>query len=180
MTYVLPCCKPPRLTAVYRDSITHSFNQSINQSINLFCCRASPSPFSPSLSSYHRLFFLPISLPLSLSSPSFSLSPRSLSLPFALLLSHPFSLSPSFLGSCYVVSFSVCVCPLGVTFAWWGCYGNGHQGMDWPGVRQVPEGTGERGKMEKTGCKIICGAPATLAVKELMMMMMMLWFIFLT
>ena len=27
--------------------------------------------------------------------------------------------------------------------------------------------------MEKTGCKIICGAPTTLAVKELMMMMMM-------
>ena len=28
-----------------------------------------------------------------------------------------------------------------------------------------------RKKMEKTGCKIICGAPTTLAVKELMMMM---------
>ena len=28
--------------------------------------------------------------------------------------------------------------------------------------------------MEKTGCKIICGAPTTLAVKELMMMMMMI------
>ena len=28
-----------------------------------------------------------------------------------------------------------------------------------------------REKMEKTGCKIICGAPTTLAVKELMMMM---------
>ena len=27
--------------------------------------------------------------------------------------------------------------------------------------------------MEKTGCKIICGAPMTLAVKGLMMMMMM-------
>ena len=26
-------------------------------------------------------------------------------------------------------------------------------------------------KMEKTGCKIICGAPTTLAVKGLMMMM---------
>jgi len=26
--------------------------------------------------------------------------------------------------------------------------------------------------MEKTGCKIICGAPTTLAVKGLMMMMM--------
>ena len=47
------------------------------------------------------------------------------------------------------------------------------QGMDMPGVRQVPEGRGEQGKMEKTGCKIICGAPTTLAVKELMMMIMM-------
>ena len=45
------------------------------------------------------------------------------------------------------------------------------QGMDRPGVRQVPEGSGEQGKMEKTGCKIICGAPTTLAVKGLMMMM---------
>ena len=26
--------------------------------------------------------------------------------------------------------------------------------------------------MEKTGCKIICGAPTTLSVKELMIMMM--------
>ena len=50
--------------------------------------------------------------------------------------------------------------------------GRQHQGMDRPGVRQVPEGCGEPGKMEKTGCKIICGAPTTLAVKELMMMMM--------
>ena len=47
-----------------------------------------------------------------------------------------------------------------------------HQGMDRPGVRQVPEGIGEQGKMEKTGCKIICGAPTTLVVKGLMMMMM--------
>ena len=46
--------------------------------------------------------------------------------------------------------------------------------MDRPGVRQVPEGSGEQGKMEKTGCKIIFGAPTTLAVKELMMMMMMM------
>ena len=50
--------------------------------------------------------------------------------------------------------------------------GRRHQGMDRPGVRQVPEGGGEQGKMEKTGCKIICDAPATLAVKGLMMMMM--------
>ena len=47
-----------------------------------------------------------------------------------------------------------------------------HQGMDRPGVRQVPEGSGEQGKIEKTGCKIICGAPTTLVVKGLMMMMM--------
>ena len=46
-----------------------------------------------------------------------------------------------------------------------------HQGMDRPGVWQVPEGSGEQGKMEKTGCKIIFGAPTTLAVKGLMMMM---------
>ena len=37
--------------------------------------------------------------------------------------------------------------------------GRQHQGMDRPGVRQVLEGSGEQGKMEKTGCKIICGAP---------------------
>ena len=30
------------------------------------------------------------------------------------------------------------------------------------------------GKTEKTGCKIICGAPMTLAIKGLMMMMMMM------
>ena len=50
--------------------------------------------------------------------------------------------------------------------------GRQHQGMDRPVVRQVPEGSGEQGKMEKIGCKIICGAPTTLAVKGLMMMMM--------
>ena len=43
--------------------------------------------------------------------------------------------------------------------------GRQHQGMDRPGVRQVPEGSGEEGKMEKTVCEIICGAPTTLAVK---------------
>ena len=48
--------------------------------------------------------------------------------------------------------------------------GRQHQGMDRPEVRQVPEGSGEQGKMEKTGCKIICGAPTTLAVKGQMMM----------
>ena len=48
------------------------------------------------------------------------------------------------------------------------------QRMDRPGVRQVLEGSGEQGQMAKTGCKIICGAPTTLAVKGLMMMMMMM------
>ena len=50
--------------------------------------------------------------------------------------------------------------------------GRQHQGMDRPGVRQVPEGSGEEGKMEETGCEIICGAPTTLAVKGQMVMMM--------
>ena len=45
--------------------------------------------------------------------------------------------------------------------------------MDRPGVHQVPDGSGEQGQMEKTGCKIICGAPTTLTIKGLMMMMMM-------
>ena len=52
--------------------------------------------------------------------------------------------------------------------------GRQHQEMDRPGVRQVPEGSGEQGKMEKTGCKIICCTPTTLAVKGLMMMIMTL------
>ena len=51
--------------------------------------------------------------------------------------------------------------------------GRQHQGMDRPGVRQVPKGNGEQGTMEKTGCEIICGAPMILAVKGQMMMMMM-------
>ena len=38
--------------------------------------------------------------------------------------------------------------------------------MDRPGVWQVPEGSGERGKMEETVCEIICGAPTTLVVKD--------------
>ena len=53
--------------------------------------------------------------------------------------------------------------------------GRQHQGMNRPGVRQVAEGSGEQRKMEKTGCKIICGAPTTLAVKGLMMMIMMIY-----
>ena len=52
--------------------------------------------------------------------------------------------------------------------------GRQHQEMDRPGVREVPEGSGKQGKMEKTGCKIICGASTTLAVKALMMIMIMM------
>ena len=44
--------------------------------------------------------------------------------------------------------------------------GRQHQGMDRPGVRQVPEGSGERGNMEETGSEIICGAPTTLAAER--------------
>ena len=44
--------------------------------------------------------------------------------------------------------------------------GRQHQGMDRPGVCQVQEGSGEQGKMEETGCEIICGAPTTLAGKR--------------
>ena len=40
-----------------------------------------------------------------------------------------------------------------------------HQGMNMPGIRQVPEDSGEQGEVEETGCEIICGAPSTLAVK---------------
>ena len=52
--------------------------------------------------------------------------------------------------------------------------GRQHQQLDRPGVRQVTEGSGEQGRMEEIGCKIICGAPATLVVKGLIMMMMMM------
>ena len=49
--------------------------------------------------------------------------------------------------------------------------GRQHEGMNGPGGRQVPEGSGEQKKMEETGCEIICGAPKTLAVKGQMTMM---------
>ena len=39
------------------------------------------------------------------------------------------------------------------------------EGMDRLGVRQVPEGSGEQGKMEETGSEVTCGAPTTLAAK---------------
>ena len=37
--------------------------------------------------------------------------------------------------------------------------------MDRPGVRQVPKCSGEVGKMEETGCKVICGALTTPAIE---------------
>ena len=43
--------------------------------------------------------------------------------------------------------------------------GRQHQGMDRPGVRQIPEGSGEQAKKEETGCEIICGDPTTLTVE---------------
>ena len=45
---------------------------------------------------------------------------------------------------------------------------------EWTGLEfgKFQRAVENKGKMEKTGCKIICGAPTTLAVKELMMMMM--------
>ena len=46
--------------------------------------------------------------------------------------------------------------------------------MGKPGVRQATEGSGEQGKMEETGCEIICGAPTTLAVKGEMMIMIIM------
>ena len=46
-----------------------------------------------------------------------------------------------------------------------GQVGRQHQGLERPGVRQVPKGSGKQEKMEETGCEIICGAPTTLMVK---------------
>ena len=43
--------------------------------------------------------------------------------------------------------------------------GGQHQGMDRPGVRQVPESSGKKGKMEEAGYEIICGTPTTPMVK---------------
>ena len=42
--------------------------------------------------------------------------------------------------------------------------GRQHQGMDGPEFAKSQRAVGNR-EMEKTGCEIICGAPATLAVK---------------
>ena len=43
--------------------------------------------------------------------------------------------------------------------------GRQHQGMDRPGVCQVPEDSGEQRKMEETGCEVTSGGPMTLVVK---------------
>ena len=43
--------------------------------------------------------------------------------------------------------------------------GRQHQGIDRPGVQQVPVDSEEQEKMEKTGGEIICDASTTLAVK---------------
>ena len=43
--------------------------------------------------------------------------------------------------------------------------GRQHQGMVRPGEHKVPEGIGEQGKMEATGCEAFGGAPTTLADK---------------
>ena len=51
---------------------------------------------------------------------------------------------------------------------------NQHPGMDRPGVWQVPEDSGEHGRMQKTGRKASVTNPMTLTVKGLMMMMMMM------
>ena len=48
--------------------------------------------------------------------------------------------------------------------------GRQRQGMDRPGVCQLPEGSGEQENMEKTGRRIICGVPMPLTLKGLMMM----------
>ena len=42
--------------------------------------------------------------------------------------------------------------------------GGQHQEMDRPGVRQIPEGSGEQRKTEETGYNAICVAPTTLGV----------------
>ena len=44
--------------------------------------------------------------------------------------------------------------------------GRQHREMDWPGVRKVPEGSGEQRKMEETGCEVTCGAPTTTTIRH--------------
>ena len=49
------------------------------------------------------------------------------------------------------------------------------QVMNRPGVRQDPEGSGEQGKMEETGCEIICDAPTIPAVNGQMRWWWVVW-----
>ena len=42
--------------------------------------------------------------------------------------------------------------------------GRQHQGMDRPGVRKVPDGSGEQRKMEETGCG--CGCVTVVVVHQ--------------
>ena len=44
--------------------------------------------------------------------------------------------------------------------------GRQHQGLDRPGLRKVPESSGEQRKMEETGCEVIWGASTTPGVKR--------------
>ena len=53
--------------------------------------------------------------------------------------------------------------------------GRQYQGIDRSGVRQVLEGKWRTGKNGENSCKIIFGAPPTLAVKGLMTMMYSRW-----
>ena len=52
--------------------------------------------------------------------------------------------------------------------------GSGGKATSGNGQAWSPRGQRRTGKMEKTGCKIICGASTTFAVKGLTMMMMMM------
>ena len=65
----------------------------------------------------------------------------------------------------YMISRShgVQPCTWSLFWTWYGL--RKHQGMDRPGVHQVPEGSGEQGKMEESCSEIICGVPPSLAVK---------------
>ena len=49
--------------------------------------------------------------------------------------------------------------------------------MDRPGVHKVPKGSGEKRKMKETGCEVIYGVPMTPAVKELVKVKVLLWWL---
>ena len=50
--------------------------------------------------------------------------------------------------------------------------GRQHQRMDRRRVHQVQKGNREQGKIDETGCEIICGAPKTLTVRRQMIIIM--------